>query len=162
MGRCRRSFLSLWLIADDCRCHSAVEFIPGSSFGTKALQNGLEAVKYINDSIIDLYKCTSTSSASASLTNALLGSIGVLAVFTMKERMVNAHHKEVLKASTSKGVKPSASDTDHGNSDNGSSSTSEDLNFRGFITYNLKTPIYGPGVQGFAGGEWGVMRVAGK
>nr|GEW68223.1 hypothetical protein [Tanacetum cinerariifolium] len=61
----------------------------------------------------------------------------------LKERMVNAHHKEVLKASTSKGVKPSTSDMDHGNSDNVSSSTSEDLNFRGFITYNLKTHIYG-------------------
>nr|GEZ45021.1 hypothetical protein [Tanacetum cinerariifolium] len=44
--------------------------------------SGLEAVKYINDLIIDLYKCTSTSSAFASLINALLGSIGVLAVFT--------------------------------------------------------------------------------
>nr|GEZ03122.1 zinc finger, CCHC-type, retrotransposon Gag domain protein [Tanacetum cinerariifolium] len=46
--------------------------------------------------------------------------------------MVNDLHKEVLKASTSKGAKPSASDAKHGGSDNGSSSSSEDLNFRGF------------------------------
>nr|GFA43775.1 retrotransposon protein, putative, Ty1-copia subclass [Tanacetum cinerariifolium] len=46
--------------------------------------SGLEVVKYINDPIIDLYKCTSTSSASASLTNALLSSIGVLVVFTVR------------------------------------------------------------------------------
>nr|GEV12422.1 hypothetical protein [Tanacetum cinerariifolium] len=43
----------------------------------------LEAIKYINDLIIDLYKCTSTSLASTFLTNALLGFIGVLAVFTV-------------------------------------------------------------------------------
>ncbi|GKB80930.1 putative reverse transcriptase domain-containing protein [Tanacetum coccineum] len=52
--------------------------------------------------------------------------------------MVNARHKEVLKASTSKGAEPSASDADHGSSDNGSSSSSEDLNFRGFMDEETK------------------------
>nr|GEW03847.1 putative ribonuclease H-like domain-containing protein [Tanacetum cinerariifolium] len=28
--------------ADDCRCHCAIEFIPGSRFSTKALQNGMD------------------------------------------------------------------------------------------------------------------------
>ncbi|GJR60495.1 hypothetical protein Tco_1502657 [Tanacetum coccineum] len=46
--------------------------------------------------------------------------------------MVNAHHKEVLKASTSKGVELSASDAEHDDRDNESSSSFEDLNFRGF------------------------------
>ncbi|GJX58901.1 putative reverse transcriptase domain-containing protein [Tanacetum coccineum] len=46
--------------------------------------------------------------------------------------MVNARHKEVLKASTSKAAELSASDAEHDASDNGSSSSSEDLNFRGF------------------------------
>ncbi|GJZ33966.1 hypothetical protein Tco_0579402 [Tanacetum coccineum] len=36
--------------------------------------------------------------------------------------MVNTHHKEVLNASTSKGAKPTASDAEHDNNDNGSSS----------------------------------------
>ncbi|GJQ91798.1 putative reverse transcriptase domain-containing protein [Tanacetum coccineum] len=39
-------------------------------FATAAPTTSLEAVKYINDPIIDLYKCTSTSSASSSLSNA--------------------------------------------------------------------------------------------
>ncbi|GJV69506.1 zinc finger, CCHC-type, retrotransposon gag domain protein [Tanacetum coccineum] len=47
--------------------------------------------------------------------------------------MVNARHKEFLKASTSKGAELSASDAERDGSDNGSSSSSEDLNFRGFI-----------------------------
>nr|GEU94026.1 hypothetical protein [Tanacetum cinerariifolium] len=46
--------------------------------------------------------------------------------------MVNARQNEVLKASTSKGVELSASDTEHDDRDNGSSSSSEDLNFIGF------------------------------
>ncbi|GKC76076.1 zinc finger, CCHC-type, retrotransposon gag domain protein, partial [Tanacetum coccineum] len=33
--------------------------------------------------------------------------------------MVNTHHKEVLNASTSKGAKPSASDAEHDDNDNG-------------------------------------------
>ncbi|GKD41357.1 zinc finger, CCHC-type, retrotransposon gag domain protein, partial [Tanacetum coccineum] len=46
--------------------------------------------------------------------------------------MVNARHKEVLKASTSKVVESLTNDADHDDNDNGSSSSSEDLNFRGF------------------------------
>ncbi|GKA35836.1 zinc finger, CCHC-type, retrotransposon gag domain protein [Tanacetum coccineum] len=46
--------------------------------------------------------------------------------------MVNTHHKEFLKASMSKGVELLASDAERDGSDNGSSSSSEDLNFRGF------------------------------
>ncbi|GJY04948.1 zinc finger, CCHC-type, retrotransposon gag domain protein [Tanacetum coccineum] len=52
--------------------------------------------------------------------------------------MMNARHKEVLKASTSKGTESSNSDADHGNSDNGSSSSYEDLNFRGFTDEETK------------------------
>nr|GFA44708.1 hypothetical protein [Tanacetum cinerariifolium] len=52
--------------------------------------------------------------------------------------MVNARHKEVLKASTSKGVELSASDAEHDARDNGSSSSSEDLNFRGFTDEETK------------------------
>ncbi|GJT77866.1 putative reverse transcriptase domain-containing protein [Tanacetum coccineum] len=52
--------------------------------------------------------------------------------------MVNARHKEVLKASTSKGVELSASDAEHDNNDNGSSSSSEDLNFREFTDEERK------------------------
>nr|GFA88959.1 zinc finger, CCHC-type, retrotransposon Gag domain protein [Tanacetum cinerariifolium] len=48
--------------------------------------------------------------------------------------MVNARHKEVLKASTSKGAELSASDA----RDNGSSSSFEDLNFRGFTNEETK------------------------
>ncbi|GJU83746.1 putative reverse transcriptase domain-containing protein [Tanacetum coccineum] len=51
--------------------------------------------------------------------------------------MVNVHHKEVLKASTSKGVELLASDAKHDDRDNESSSSFEDLNFRGFT--NEKT-----------------------
>ncbi|GJV30404.1 zinc finger, CCHC-type, retrotransposon gag domain protein [Tanacetum coccineum] len=55
-----------------------------------------------------------------------------------KEKTVNARHKEVLKASTSKGAESLTSDADHGNSDNGSSSSSKDLNFRGFMDEETK------------------------
>nr|GFA77717.1 hypothetical protein [Tanacetum cinerariifolium] len=55
--------------------------------------------------------------------------------------MVNARHKEVLKALTSKGVEPSTSDTNHGNSNNRSSSSSEDLKFRGFTDEETKVFI---------------------
>ncbi|GJS09730.1 hypothetical protein Tco_0366526 [Tanacetum coccineum] len=50
--------------------------------------------------------------------------------------MVSARHKDVLKGSTSKEVAPSASDADH--DDSGSSSSSEDLNFRGFTDEETK------------------------
>ncbi|GJV76523.1 putative reverse transcriptase domain-containing protein [Tanacetum coccineum] len=52
--------------------------------------------------------------------------------------MVNVSHKEVLKSSTSKRVKSSASDADHGDNDDGSFSSSEDLNFRGFTEEEIK------------------------
>ncbi|GJX11803.1 hypothetical protein Tco_0201662 [Tanacetum coccineum] len=52
--------------------------------------------------------------------------------------MVNAHHKEVLKASTPKGAESPTSDADHGNSDNRSSSSSKDLKFRGFTDEETK------------------------
>ncbi|GKF36341.1 hypothetical protein Tco_0113099, partial [Tanacetum coccineum] len=52
--------------------------------------------------------------------------------------MVNARHKEVLKSSTSKRVESSASDVNHGDNDDGSSSSSEDLNFRGFTEEDTK------------------------
>ncbi|GJR49741.1 putative reverse transcriptase domain-containing protein [Tanacetum coccineum] len=55
----------------------------------------------------------------------------------VEEKMVNVHHKEVLKASTSKGVELLASDAKHDDRDNESSSSFEDLNFRGFT--NEKT-----------------------
>ncbi|GKF19022.1 hypothetical protein Tco_0067660 [Tanacetum coccineum] len=50
--------------------------------------------------------------------------------------MENVRHKEVLKSSTYKEVGPSASDADHG--DSRSSSSSEDLNFRGFMDEETK------------------------
>ncbi|GJZ54613.1 putative nucleotidyltransferase, ribonuclease H [Tanacetum coccineum] len=52
--------------------------------------------------------------------------------------MVNAHHKEVLKLSTSKEAELSTSDTEHDVNDNVSSSSSEDLNFRGFTEEETK------------------------
>ncbi|GJX65496.1 putative reverse transcriptase domain-containing protein [Tanacetum coccineum] len=59
--------------------------------------------------------------------------------------MVNTHHKEVLNASTSKGAEPSASDAEHDDNDNDSSSCSEGLNYGGFTeeetTNNLKEMI---------------------
>ncbi|GJT74265.1 zinc finger, CCHC-type, retrotransposon gag domain protein [Tanacetum coccineum] len=54
--------------------------------------------------------------------------------------MVNAHHKEVLKGSTSKEVGPSASDADHG--DSGSFFSSKGLNFRGFTDEETKMTTY--------------------
>ncbi|GKC15114.1 hypothetical protein Tco_1011896 [Tanacetum coccineum] len=52
--------------------------------------------------------------------------------------MVNAHHKEGLKASTPKGAESPTSDADHANSDNRSCSSSEDLKFRGFTDEETK------------------------
>ncbi|GJW21084.1 putative reverse transcriptase domain-containing protein [Tanacetum coccineum] len=52
--------------------------------------------------------------------------------------MVNVHHKEVLKPSTSKGAELLASDAKHDDINNGSSSSSEDLNFRGFTDEETK------------------------
>ncbi|GKB32815.1 hypothetical protein Tco_0872216 [Tanacetum coccineum] len=55
-----------------------------------------------------------------------------------KKKMVNTHHKEFLNASTSKGAEPSASDAEHDDNDNGSSSGSEGLNYRGFTEEETK------------------------
>ncbi|GKE92430.1 hypothetical protein Tco_1573525, partial [Tanacetum coccineum] len=52
--------------------------------------------------------------------------------------MVNARHKEVLKASTSKAAELSASDAEHDESDNGSSSSIKELNFKGFTNKETK------------------------
>ncbi|GKC89544.1 zinc finger, CCHC-type, retrotransposon gag domain protein [Tanacetum coccineum] len=52
--------------------------------------------------------------------------------------MVNTHHKEVLNASTSKGAEPSASDAEHDDNDNSSSSGSEGLNYGGFTEDEMK------------------------
>ncbi|GJX78772.1 zinc finger, CCHC-type, retrotransposon gag domain protein [Tanacetum coccineum] len=52
--------------------------------------------------------------------------------------MVNTHHKEVLNASTSKGAEPSASDAEHDDNDNGSSSGFEGLNYGGFTEEETK------------------------
>nr|GEU29835.1 putative reverse transcriptase domain-containing protein [Tanacetum cinerariifolium] len=52
--------------------------------------------------------------------------------------MVKARHKEVLKASTSKGAELSASDAEHDARDNGSSSSFEDLHFREFMDEETK------------------------
>ncbi|GJR52928.1 hypothetical protein Tco_0485197 [Tanacetum coccineum] len=52
--------------------------------------------------------------------------------------MMNVRHKEDLKASSSKGVESLNSDADHGNDDNGSSFSSDDLNFRGFMDEETK------------------------
>ncbi|GKA33026.1 zinc finger, CCHC-type, retrotransposon gag domain protein [Tanacetum coccineum] len=49
-----------------------------------------------------------------------------------EEKMVNARHKEVLKGLTSKEAGPLANEADQDDNDYGSSSISEDLNFRGF------------------------------
>ncbi|GJY78879.1 hypothetical protein Tco_0484680 [Tanacetum coccineum] len=45
--------------------------------------------------------------------------------------MVNTHHEEVLKASTSKGAESPTNDADKDENENGSSSGSKDLNFGG-------------------------------
>ncbi|GJS65290.1 putative reverse transcriptase domain-containing protein [Tanacetum coccineum] len=52
--------------------------------------------------------------------------------------MVNARHKEVLKASTSKGADSSTNDADHDDNEGGSSSSFENLNFRGFTDEAIK------------------------
>ncbi|GJZ87284.1 putative reverse transcriptase domain-containing protein [Tanacetum coccineum] len=52
--------------------------------------------------------------------------------------MVDEHHKEVLKASTSKGAESPTNDADHDDNENGSSSSSEDLNLRGFTDEERK------------------------
>ncbi|GKA41543.1 putative reverse transcriptase domain-containing protein [Tanacetum coccineum] len=52
--------------------------------------------------------------------------------------MVNARYKEDLKASTSKGADLLANDVEHDDRDNGSSSSLEDLNFRGFTDEETK------------------------
>nr|GFB60078.1 hypothetical protein [Tanacetum cinerariifolium] len=52
--------------------------------------------------------------------------------------MVNMHHKEVLNTSTSKGVEPTASDVEHDDNDNSSSSGSEGLNYGGFTEEETK------------------------
>nr|GEU99931.1 putative reverse transcriptase domain-containing protein [Tanacetum cinerariifolium] len=56
----------------------------------------------------------------------------------MKKKMVNTHHKEVLNASTSKGSEPLASDAEHDDNDNYSSSGSEGLNYGGFMDEDTK------------------------
>ncbi|GJY01143.1 hypothetical protein Tco_0359295, partial [Tanacetum coccineum] len=58
--------------------------------------------------------------------------------FQQEEKMVNARHKEVLKSLTFEIAECSASDAKHGNSDDGSSSSSEDLNLRGFMEEETK------------------------
>ncbi|GKD21041.1 zinc finger, CCHC-type, retrotransposon gag domain protein, partial [Tanacetum coccineum] len=58
-----------------------------------------------------------------------------------KIEMVNARHKEFMKPSTSKGAKSPTNDADHEYNENGSSSSSEDLDFRGQTTDNLKVII---------------------
>nr|GEX02878.1 hypothetical protein [Tanacetum cinerariifolium] len=52
--------------------------------------------------------------------------------------MVNTHHKEVLNASTSKGSEPSASDAEHDDNDNSSSSGFEGLYYGGFTEEETK------------------------
>ncbi|GJZ81609.1 zinc finger, CCHC-type, retrotransposon gag domain protein [Tanacetum coccineum] len=52
--------------------------------------------------------------------------------------MVNVHHKKVLKASTSKGAESLTNDADHDDNENESSSSFEDLNFRGFTDEETK------------------------
>ncbi|GJV39325.1 hypothetical protein Tco_1417765, partial [Tanacetum coccineum] len=57
-----------------------------------------------------------------------------------EEKMVNARHNEVLKASTSKEAELSAGDVEHDINDNVSSSSFEDRNFGGFTQEDLKAP----------------------
>ncbi|GJR55067.1 putative reverse transcriptase domain-containing protein [Tanacetum coccineum] len=52
--------------------------------------------------------------------------------------MVDVHQKEVQKASISKGVEYSTNDATHNDNEDGSSSSSEDLNFRGFTDKETK------------------------
>ncbi|GJR92234.1 hypothetical protein Tco_0264408 [Tanacetum coccineum] len=55
-----------------------------------------------------------------------------------KEKMVDEHHLEVQKASTSKGVESPIDDATHNDNKNGSSSSSEGPNFRGFTDEETK------------------------
>ncbi|GKA21918.1 hypothetical protein Tco_0707880 [Tanacetum coccineum] len=52
--------------------------------------------------------------------------------------MVNARHKEVMKASTFKGVESLTNDVNHEDNENGSSSSFEDLDFSGFTDEETK------------------------
>nr|GEX77838.1 hypothetical protein [Tanacetum cinerariifolium] len=52
--------------------------------------------------------------------------------------MTDEHHKEVKKASTSKGAESQINDATHNENENESSSSSEDLNFRGFTEEDTK------------------------
>ncbi|GJZ09796.1 hypothetical protein Tco_0544079 [Tanacetum coccineum] len=52
--------------------------------------------------------------------------------------MMGEHHKEVLNALTSKGAESPTNDADHDDNKNGSSSSFEDLNFRGFTNEEAK------------------------
>nr|GEV93404.1 hypothetical protein [Tanacetum cinerariifolium] len=52
--------------------------------------------------------------------------------------MIDEHHKEVKKASTSKGTESPINDATHNENKNESSSSSEDLNFRGFTEEGTK------------------------
>ncbi|GKA13459.1 hypothetical protein Tco_0693105 [Tanacetum coccineum] len=55
-----------------------------------------------------------------------------------KEKMVDEHHPEVQKASTSKGVESPIDDATLNDNENGSSSSSECPNFRGFTNEETK------------------------
>nr|GEV46749.1 hypothetical protein [Tanacetum cinerariifolium]GEX15505.1 hypothetical protein [Tanacetum cinerariifolium] len=52
--------------------------------------------------------------------------------------MVNTHHEKALKASSSKGAESPTNDANNKRNKNGSSSESEDLNFRGFTKEETK------------------------
>ncbi|GJV37587.1 putative reverse transcriptase domain-containing protein [Tanacetum coccineum] len=52
--------------------------------------------------------------------------------------MVDEHHEEVLKASTSKGVECQKNNANHDDNENGSSSSSGDHNFKGFTDEETK------------------------
>nr|GEV21818.1 hypothetical protein [Tanacetum cinerariifolium] len=57
-------------------------------------------------------------------------------------------NKEVLKSSTSKRANSLASDADHGDIDDGSSSSFEDLNFRGLTKEETKAEVSDTGMLG--------------
>nr|GEV56234.1 hypothetical protein [Tanacetum cinerariifolium] len=67
--------------------------------------------------------------------DVVTGSSGVEKV---RRKMVNTHHEKALKASSSKGAESPTNDTDSDGNENGSSSDSEDLNFRGFTEEETK------------------------
>ncbi|GJW93918.1 zinc finger, CCHC-type, retrotransposon gag domain protein [Tanacetum coccineum] len=56
----------------------------------------------------------------------------------IEEKMVDEHHQEVKKASISKGVESPIDDATHNDNENGSSSSSEGPNFRGFTDEETK------------------------